>query len=347
MDKDPYKILGVSKNSTQEDIKKAFRSGAIKYHPDKGGDEEKFKELGSAMDLIGTKEKREQYDRYGHDQKGQGREPMSMDDIFSHFGDRGFNDIFGHRSQHHNLNKNKGTNLRIKVSVTLKDILVGCQKKIKLNKFVKCNICSGNGGTNEITCLNCNGRGHLINIKNTIMGQIRQTITCFTCDGMGQIIKNKCKDCSGEGIIKKEEYFSFEIPKGVEDGMQLNISGYGNIGRRNGSPGDLLIIIEEIEDSYLIRDRNNILYDLNINMINACLGTEIEVPTILNNVKITIKPGTQSGELLRLKGKGLPDINYGQLGDQLIKINIIIPKELTSEEKELLEKLKLSKNFIS
>lgn len=346
--KDPYQVLGIKKNSTQEEIKKKYRELAKKYHPDKGGDAEKFKEVGESYAILSDPKKRGQYDKFGH--VGNRQEfHMNMDDIFSQFRNfedmfnfHGFDDFFGHsRSQKTNINQNRGSNLRIKVKLNLKEILLGCQKKIKLNKFVKCDNCDGNGGKEQIDCPDCDGNGVLINVQRTIIGEVRQTVSCFKCDGTGQIIKDKCNICLGEGTIKEEKYFLFDIPKGVEEGMQLNMSGQGNCGRRNGPTGDLLILIEEIKNDYLIRDGNNILYDLNINMVDACLGTEIEVPTILNNVKIKIEPGIQPGKVLKLKGKGLPDINYGQLGDQLIKVNIVIPKELTSEEKELLEKLKI------
>ena len=349
--KDPYQILGISKDADEKTIKKSYRSKAMKYHPDKNpGDksaEEKFKECAEAYSLLADDKKREQYDKFGHVGDRQGFN-MNMDDIFSHFSDifgpqtfTHMDEMFGQRTQRRNTNQNRGSNLRIKVKLNLEEILLGCQKKIKLNKFVKCDNCEGNGGKDKTTCPNCKGNGKIVNVQQTIVGQMKQVITCFTCDGTGEIIKDKCNHCSGEGIIRKEEYFSIEIPKGVEEGMQLSMSGHGNSGRRNGPNGDLLILIEEIRDDFLIRDGNNILCDLNINMIDACLGIDIEVPTILNNVKINIEPGTQPGKVLKLKEKGLPEINYGQLGDQLIKVNVIIPKELTSEEKELLKKLKL------
>ena len=363
MNKDLYKILELDnkdKKLNNSDFNKKLKSNyrvlAKKFHPDKNpgnkSAEEKFKECAEAYSILSDDKKREQYDKYGQvgNKQGQGFS-MNMDDIFSHFGDifnnHGFNNIFGQREQqNYNSSRNRGTNLRIKIKLTLKDILSGTQKKIKLNKSIKCDSCSGRGGTDETTCLNCKGSGHIKNVRNTIMGQILQTTTCFSCDGAGQIIKNKCKDCMGEGITMKEEYFSIEIPKGLEQGMQLTMPGHGNMGRRNGPSGDLLILIEEIKDPYLNRDGNNILYDLDINVIDACLGTEIEVPAILNTVKINIDPGTQHGKLLKLTGKGLPDINYGQLGDQFVKINVVIPRQLTEEEKILLKKLKLSENFI-
>ncbi len=355
--KDPYEILGVEKNSTQKDIKKAYRNKAMQFHPDKNPgnkeSEERFKEIGSAYAVLSDKEKKEQYDKYGHVEKRQGQEfSMNMDDIFSNFGNifgnHGFNDFFGQRTQQRsNINQNRGSNLRIKVKLNLEEILLGCQKKIKLKKFVKCVTCNGKGGDHEKTCLNCKGSGQIKNTQRTAFGVIQQITNCFTCNGSGKVILNKCNNCLGEGIVSKEESFSIEIPKGVEEGMQLNISDQGNSGRRNGPNGDLLILIEEIRDEFLIRNDNDILYDLDVNMIDACLGTDIEVPTILNNVKITIEPGTQPGKILKLNGKGLPNINNGQLGDQLIKINVIIPKELTSKEKELLKELKSSTNFIN
>jgi len=337
MNKDPYQILGLNKDASQDEIKKAFRKKAIQHHPDKGGDEEKFKEINWANSILSDSQKKEQYDNLGHVGKGQEFEGFNMNDIFSHF-----ENMFGFRRNRQGYNnQNKGTNLRIKIKVNLKEVLEGTQRKIKINRHVKCDSCSGRGGTGEITCLNCKGSGQLTNSQRTAFGMFQQTIICYICNGSGKIIQNKCHNCSGEGIIPKQEYLGIEIPKGVEEGMQLNMPGYGNCGKNNGPNGDLLILIEEEKHPHLIREGLNVIYNLDLNYVDACLGSNIEIPTILNNTKIDIKSGTQPGKVLKLKRKGLPNINNSyEVGDQLININVIIPNNLKSEEKHLLEQIK-------
>ena len=360
--RDYYDVLGVSKGASAEEMKKAYRKLALKYHPDKNPDdnaaEEKFKEAAEAYEVLSNPEKRSRYDQFGHSRPGAGGfgggQHMSMDDIFSHFGDifggafgGGFGGGFsGQRSGRRRVNR--GSNLRVKVKLDLKEIAHGVEKKIKLNKYVSCAACHGSGaedGSSKSTCPTCRGMGQVTKVTNTFLGQMQTSSTCPQCGGEGEVITNKCNKCHGNGIVKGEEVVTFKIPAGVADGMQLAISGKGNAAARGGIPGDLLVLIEEKDDPELIRDGNNLLHDLYISFTDAALGSTAEIPTIDSKAKIKIAPGTQGGKVLRLKGKGLPDVNgYGK-GDLLVNVNIWTPKNLSKEEKDILEQLKNSANF--
>jgi molecular chaperone DnaJ len=357
--RDYYDVLGVSKSASPEELKKAYRKLALKYHPDKNpGDndaEEKFKEAAEAYEVLSDQEKRSRYDRFGHQGvrgSGMGGQHMSMDDIFSHFGDI-FGDVFGggfggFGGQQTRRRVNRGTNLRVKVKLTLDEISKGIEKKIKLQKYVRCNTCHGSGaerGTSKTTCSTCNGRGQVTKITNTFLGQMQTSSTCPNCGGEGEVITHKCKECHGNGIVRGEEVVTFKIPAGVAEGMQLSVSGKGNYAARGGVPGDLLVLIEEQPHEELLRDGNNLLHDLYINFVDAALGSSVDIPTIDGKAKIKISAGTQGGKVLRLKGKGLPDVNgYGK-GDLLVNVNVWTPKNLSKEEKKILEKLKKSPNF--
>jgi len=357
--RDYYDILGVSKDASADEIKKAYRKMAIKYHPDKNPDdnsaEEKFKEAAEAYEVLSNDEKKSRYDQFGHEGMrggGFGGSHMSMDDIFSHFGDI-FGGAFGGgfgggggRSTRRRVNR--GSNLRVKVKLTLADVAHGVEKKIKLNKYTECKSCNGSGaekGSTPSTCPTCHGQGQVTRITNTFLGQMQTASTCPQCGGSGEQITNKCKECHGNGIVKGEEVVSINIPAGVADGMQLSISGKGNAGARGGVPGDLIVLVEEKEDPELVRDGNNLLYDLYVNFADAALGTTSEIPTIDGKARIKISAGTQGGKVLRLKGKGIPDVNgYGR-GDLLVNVNIWTPRDLSKEEKEIMEKLRESPNF--
>jgi molecular chaperone DnaJ len=361
--RDFYEVLGVAKSATEVEIKKAYRQLALKYHPDKNPDdkaaEEKFKEAAEAYEILSNSEKKQRYDRYGHQATGGGNGGyggnMNMDDIFSQFGDvfggaHPFESFFGGGGGGgKRRNVNRGSNLRIKVKLTLEEIATGVEKKLKVNKFIACTPCSGSGaekGSSFSTCGTCKGQGQVRRVTNTILGQMQTTATCPTCNGEGQTITAKCKICFGSGVVRGEEVVTVNIPAGVGEGMQLTLSGKGNMGERSGMPGDLLIAIEELPHEVLQREGNNLLYELYINFSDAVLGSQVEIPTIEGKAKIKIDPGTQGGKVLRLKGKGLPEVNSYTKGDLLVNINVWTPQTLSSEEKQMLEKLRESPNFI-
>lgn len=358
--RDFYEILGVDKNATAEEIKKAYRKKAIQYHPDKNPGnkeaEEMFKEAAEAYEVLSDPDKRSRYDRYGHSGVGGSAGGgfgggMSMDDIFSHFGDifGGFGGFSGFGGSGRSSRRvNKGSNLRVKVSLTLAEIAKGVEKKIKVKKYVSCTHCNGTGaagGTAYSTCSTCRGTGQVTRIANTILGQMHQTTSCPTCHGEGTVITQSCTHCNGEGLVRQEEIVTIQIPAGVENGMQLSVSGKGNAARRGGINGDLIILIQEEPHPELTRDGSDLIYNLLLSVPDAILGSTVEIPTVEGKVKVKIDSGTQPGKILRLKGKGLPEINsYGQ-GDLLVKINVFIPKDLTKEEVKLVEKLRESESF--
>ncbi len=348
--RDYYEILGVDRNSSQDEIKKAYRKIAIKFHPDKNpGDneaEEKFKEAAEAYEVLRNTEKRAQYDRFGHAGMrggGFGGGGMSMDDIFSQFGDifggSAFESFFGGGYSRGSGTGRRGSNLRIKLKLNLEEIANGVEKKIKVKRLVLAD------GVTFKSCPTCKGSGQIRKVVNTMLGQMVSATTCTSCHGSGKVIDKKPSGVDNTGLVHKEEVIPIKIPAGVTGGMQLSMSGKGNMGPGGGYPGDLLIIIEEKEHEFLKRDGNNLVYELHISFIDAALGTSLEVPTIDGKVKIKLDPGTQGGKILRLRGKGIRDIDgYGK-GDQLIYVNIWTPKNLSSEERKKLESLKDSSNF--
>lgn len=339
---------------------------ALKYHPDKNPDdkeaEEKFKEAAEAYEVLSNPEKKARYDQYGHagmggaGNGGYGGGGMNMDDIFSQFGDifggggNPFESFFGGGGgRGRSRTVNRGSNLRIKVKLTLEEVLNGVEKKIKVNKAISCNTCGGSGaqaGSGSFnTCGTCKGAGQVKRVTSSFLGQMQTITTCPTCNGEGQTIVNKCKACSGSGTQQSEEVISIQIPAGVAEGMQLNVQGKGNAAERGGIPGDLLVIIEEVEHPHLVRDGDHLMHDLYITFIDATLGTSVEIPTLDGKAKIKIDAGTQGGKVLRLKGKGLPSVNSHYKGDLLVNINVWTPQQLSSEEKKALEKLRESENF--
>ena len=350
--RDYYEILGVSKSAPSEEIKKAYRKVAIQFHPDKNPDnkeaEEKFKEAAEAYEVLSDAEKRAKYDRFGHSRggnSGYGGHEMNMDDIFSQFGDifggggSPFESFFGGGSSRGGRRQRKGSNLRIKLKLSLDEIANGVEKKIKVNRLVRAE------GVTFKTCPTCQGAGQIRKVVNTMLGQMVSASTCPSCDGAGQTIEKRPNGVDSSGLVSKEEIISVKIPPGVADNMQLSMSGKGNEAPGGGIAGDLLILIEEQEDRFLKRDGNNLVYDLYISFIDAAIGTSIEVPAVNGKVKIKIEPGTQSGKILRLRGKGLKDVNGYEIGDQLIYVNVWTPKKLSSEEKAKLESLRNSTNF--
>lgn len=368
--RDYYEILGVDKGADDKELKKAYRKVAIKYHPDKNPGnpeaEESFKEAASAYEVLKDPQKRARYDRYGHagvDGMGGGGGggfggARSMEDIFEQFGDvfgggSPFESFFGGSSgggggRSRRSTGQQGSNLRIRVKLTLNEIADGVTKKIKVKKLVSCSSCKGTGAKdpNSVsTCSTCQGGGYVRQVKNTFLGQMQTTVVCPGCQGGGQTFKDKCGSCRGAGNENGEETISIEIPAGVHEGMQLSVNGKGNAGSKGGPNGDLIVIIQEEKHEFLRRDGANLLFDLYISFPQAALGDSIEVPTLANKVKIKIPSGTQPGKIFRLKDKGIPDIQgYGK-GDQLIYINIWTPKSLNNDEKELLEKMKEMPNF--
>lgn len=359
--RDYYEVLGVSKDASPEEIKKAYRQKAIQYHPDKNpGDkesEEKFKEAAEAYEVLSNSEKKQRYDQFGHAGMGNGAggfsgQNMNMDDIFSMFGDifgghfGGFGG-FGGSSRGRQQRVNRGQNLRVKVKLNLQEIAKGSEKKIKVKKYVACNTCNGTGAKDGSysTCSTCHGSGQVTRVSNTFLGQMQTTSACPTCGGEGKIITNKCTTCYGEGIVQGEEVISLNIPAGVAEGMQLSVSGRGNAARRGGINGDLIVLIEEEEHPELIRDEQDLIYNLFLNFPDLALGTTVEIPTVEGKVKVKIDAGTQSEKILRLRGKGLPDVNGYRKGDILVKVHAWIPTRLTADEKKLLEKLAQSPNF--
>lgn len=357
--RDYYEILEIERNASEAEIKKAYRKMALRYHPDKNPDdksaEEKFKEAAEAYEVLSNPDKKARYDRYGHAGVGGaagggfGGGGMSMDDIFSQFGDifgGAFGGFGGSRGQRRRVNK--GSNLRVKVKLNLREIANGVEKKIKVNKYVSCKHCEGTGadnGSSYATCSTCNGSGHITQVTNTFLGQMQTNSTCPSCGGEGRIITKKCNHCQGNGVIRDEEIISLNIPAGVAEGMQLSLSGKGNAGARGGIPGDLIVLVEEEKHPELERDGNNLIHNLFISFPQAALGAQVEVPTIDGKARMKITPGTQSGKVLRLKGKGLPSVNSYGTGDLLVNINVWTPKNLSKEETQILEKLENAENF--
>lgn len=366
--RDFYEILGVAKSASADEIKKAYRKVAMQYHPDRNpGDkaaEEKFKEAAEAYEILSDQDKRAQYDRFGHAGVsgagggfGGGGGGMNMDDIFNQFGDIFGDDIFGSffggggggRARGGGRGRGtRGSNLRIKLKMNYEEIAKGANKTIKVKKYVFCNTCNGSGAKDKGSvqnCGTCNGSGQVRKVTNTFLGQMQTVGTCPTCNGEGSVVTSKCTSCKGEGRVYADETVSLDIPAGVQEGMQLSMSGKGNAGERGGPSGDLIILIEEEQHAQLQRDGQNVVFDLHISFPEAVFGANLEVPTIDGKAKIKIPAGTQSGKIFRLKGKGFPVLNSYEKGDQLIHVNIWTPQNLSSEEKGMLEKMQHSENF--
>lgn len=365
--RDYYEVLGVSKNATADEIKKAYRQLALKYHPDRNpGDkdaEEKFKEAAEAYSVLSDADKRARYDRYGFAGMnggsssggfGGGFADFDLNDILNSvfgrgfdFGGFNFGGFGGGSSRSGGSMKQRGSNIRVKVKLNLQEIAKGVKKKIKVTKYIPCEHCHGSGSEdgNVETCPTCHGRGQVVQTVNSFFGQMQTASVCPNCGGEGHIIKNKCKHCQGQGIVKGEEVIDIDIPAGVGDDMQLTVRGKGNAGPRNGINGDLYVVIEEEPSKEFERDGNNLIYNLFLTIPEAILGTQAEVPTVDGRVRVKIAPGTQSGKVLRLKGKGLPVVNGYGSGDMLVNVNVWVPKKVSKEEEKLLEELAKSENF--
>lgn len=360
--RDYYEVLGVGKNATPEELKKAYRKLALQYHPDRNpGDkeaEEKFKEAAEAYDVLSNPDKKARYDQFGHAgvDSAYGQGGMDMNDIFSQFGSI-FSDLFGggFRTGFTGFGGGgggarrvlRGTNLRIKVKLTLEEIDRGCEKKIKVSKYVPCKSCNGTGssdGKNE-TCSHCHGTGVVTETRRTMLGMMQTQSACPQCGGEGTIVKNKCHECHGDGIVKSDEIITIKIPAGVQDGMQLAMQGQGNAAPRGGIAGDLIVLVEELEHDTFERQESNLYYNAFITYAQAAMGGTVEIPTLNGKVKIKVEQGTPSGKVVRLRGKGLPEMNgYGR-GDLLVSLNVWVPKSLTKEERKTLEELDKHDNF--
>lgn len=356
--RDYYEVLGVDKKATADEIKKAYRKKAIQYHPDKNpGDkeaEEKFKEAAEAYEVLSDENKRARYDQYGFAGLGGaagGGASMNMDDIFSMFGDifgghgGGFGSFFGGgfgggRQQH----VNRGANKRVEIKLTLEEIASGVEKKLKIKKKVACPDCNGTGGTSK-TCPDCNGSGYVTRVQRTFLGAMQTQSECPKCHGEGKIISDPCPHCKGLGVKDGEEIVEVKIPAGVQDGMELSMRGKGDAAVHGGVNGDLRILIREVNHPHFIRSGNDLIYNLLIDIPTAVLGGSVEIPTLGNNIKIKLEPGTSHGTLKRVKGKGLPDMNGYGTGDLLVNIGIHIPSSVTRDERDLLMKLSESSNF--
>jgi len=367
--RDYYEILGVGRSASAEEIKKAYRKTALKYHPDRNPDdkaaEEKFKEAAEAYEVLSDAQKKARYDQFGH-AAGAGNPGggaygggnMNVEDIFEHFGDI-FGDFFGggaagggfggqQRTRRGRPRGERGQNLRVKLMLSLEEIAKGAKKQIKIKRFSTCSPCQGTGAKDSNsyhTCSTCNGNGVVVRVSETFLGRMQTQTTCPTCRGEGRQVTAKCSSCSGDGRAYVEDTVTIDVPAGVEEGMQLSMSGKGNAGKRGGGSGDLIILIEEKEHESLTRDGQNLIHDLYVSFPEAALGVNIEVPTIDGKAKIKIPEGTQSGKVFRLKGKGLPKVNGSRRGDQLVHVNVWTPKKLSKQQRKVLETWIDDENF--
>lgn len=359
--RDYYEVLGISKNASDDEIKKAYRKMAMKFHPDRNSDnpeaEKKFKEASEAYEVLRDSQTRQRYDQFGHQGVNGGNgfggaagfEDVGFEDIFSRF-----SDIFGAdfgggaRSRSRRSNGQPGSDMKLRVELSLEEIAFGTEKKLKVKKFVKCDECNGTGAETEEdfeTCSTCNGMGQVRQVHKTMLGQMVNVQPCPDCRGEGRIIKNKCSKCHGEGRYKGEETVQIRVPSGVSEGNYITMRGQGNAGKRGGAAGDLVVLIEEKEHKHFERDGNDIYYDLVLSVPDAVLGTEVKVPTLKGKAKIKIEEGIQPGKLLRLKEKGIHGLNRSGIGDQYVRVNVYIPQNLTAEERKSIELLKGKEHF--
>jgi len=360
--RDYYEVLGIGRNASKEEIRKAYRKLAMQYHPDRNPDDQtaeaKFKEAAEAYEVLNNDEKKARYDRFGHDgvKSGFGSQGFTdINDIFSHFSDifsggSIFDDFFGtgQRTRRRRTAGTPGSDLKVSLKLTLEEIAEGVTKKIKLKKLIKCDICNGSGaegGTSTKTCPVCQGSGEVRTVSRSVFGQFVNIQPCNNCSGEGTVIDNPCKKCHGDGRIHNEVTVSINVPAGVYQNSYMTMRGEGNSGKRGGHSGDLIVVFEEIPHEYFIRNNDDIIYELFINYPEAVLGSEVDVPTLKGKAKLKIDSGTQPGKLLRMRDKGIKHLNESGYGDQLVKINIDVPKKVNSKEKELLKELANLPNF--
>ncbi len=361
--RDYYEVLGVGRDAGTDEIKKAYRKKAMEFHPDRNKDnpdaEKKFKEAAEAFDVLKDPQKKARYDQFGHDglRSGGFREPnfdnINMEDIFSQFSDIFGGDIFGGGRQRSRGGGRRtagrpGDDMRIRLKLTMEEVAFGAEKKLKVKKFKKCGSCNGTGAETQedfMTCSTCSGTGEYRQVQRTMFGQFVNVQPCPTCNGEGRTIKNPCKSCKGEGRIKGEDTVVVRIPSGVHQDNYITLRGQGNAGLRGGPAGNLIVLIEIEEHEFFERDGDHIFYDLQVSIPDAVLGTDVEVPTLKGKAKLRIEPGTQPGKLLRMKEKGIQTLNGTRRGDQYVRINVFIPKDIDDDEKKLLKKLADSDNF--
>jgi molecular chaperone DnaJ len=366
--RDYYEVLGVSRNATKEDLKKAYRKLAMQYHPDRNpGDKdagEKFKEAAEAYEVLSDDDKRAKYDRFGHDGLRAGGFSgggfTDINDIFSHFSDifgggSIFDEFFGTSSSRSRSGRRRsagtpGSDLRVVLNLTLEEIASGTEKKIKLKRYVTCSDCNGTGaekGTSKKVCSVCKGSGEIRQVSRSIFGQFVNITPCSSCNGEGEVVDIACKKCQGEGRVQDESTVKIEVPAGVHDGSYMTLRNQGNAGKRGGENGDLVVVFKEIEHQYFVREEDNIIYELHLSIPEAILGTELEVPTLNGKAMVTIEPGTPSGKLLKMTNKGIKHLNQPGFGDQIIKVSVEIPKKLSAKEKELIKELAEMPSFKS
>lgn len=363
--RDYYEILGVQKTATKEEIKKAYRKLAMQYHPDRNPDnkeaEEKFKEAAEAYEILSDDQKRAKYDKFGHAgfKSGQDFQGFSdVNDIFSHFSDifggafggggsSIFDDFFGGgrtRSDGRSSARtgSPGSDLKVTIKLTLEEIAKGTTKKIKIKRYNKCDVCQGTGAKSNssyTTCSACNGAGEVRQVSRSIFGQFVNITTCSNCGGTGKIIAEPCPACSGDGRVYAENMIKISVPAGVHDGSYMTLRGEGNAGKNGGPSGDIIVVFQEIPHEYFVREGDDVIYDLFISYPEAVLGTEVEIPTLNGRAKLKIEPGIQPGKFLKMRDKGIQHLNNYGSGDQLVRVNIYVPKKVTSKEKELLKEL--------
>lgn len=357
--RDYYEILGLSKTATPEEIKKAYRKFAMENHPDRNPDnkeaEERFKEGTEAYEVLSDADKRARYDRFGHEAMRGGQDFHqygNAGDIFSQFEDI-FGDFFGggrprSRGPNRRSSGTPGGDLRVKLKLTLEEIAVGTEKKIKLKRFIKCNTCGGSGaepGSQRTTCTVCNGTGEIKTVSRSVFGQFVNIQTCNNCNGEGTVITKPCRSCNGDGRVSNEETVTVSVPAGVTRESIMTMRGQGHVGSRGGAPGDLLITFEELPHEYFTREGDDVFYDLHLSFPDLTLGTEVVVPTLSNKTNVIIDPGTPHGKLLRMRGKGIKRLNQNTFGDQIIRISVVVPKHVNKKEKELLEELRKLPDF--
>ncbi len=363
--RDYYEILGVNRNATKDDLKKAYRKLAMQFHPDRNPDnkeaEEKFKEAAEAYEILNDEDKRARYDRYGHEAvKGSGfGSPgfSDVNDIFSHFSDifggsSIFDDFFGGTSSRSRGRRRgtgtPGSNLRVSLKLTLEEIAEGVSKKIKIKKQVKCPECEGTGaesGTAVKTCPVCQGTGEVKSVSRSVFGQFVNIQTCSNCGGEGTVVDKPCRRCMGDGRIQDEVTLKVDVPAGVSEGSYMTLRGEGNAGKRGGHPGDIMVVFQEIPHEYFVREGDDIVYNLFVSFPEAVLGADVDVPTLTGKARLKIEPGTQPGKLLKMRDKGIRHLNHSGSGDQYVKVNVDVPKKLSQKEKELLKELASLPNF--